>query len=112
MSKRFENKTAIVTGGSSGIGRAVALKLAEGGAKVIIVSRHANALQAVCDKSDNISYVAADLTDTEDVAKVAEAASERFGGKLDILVNNADAADGSLRRARGDCERGPVRGIR
>ena len=99
MSKRFENKTAIVTGGSSGIGRAVALKLAEGGAKVIIVSRHANALQAVCDKSDNISYVAADLTDTEDVAKVAEAASERFCGKLDILVNNAGITkDGLMMR--------------
>ncbi len=56
---------------------------------MIIVSRRADALQAVCDMNDNISYVTADLTDTEDVAKVAEAANERFGGKLNILENNA-----------------------
>lgn len=89
MNKRFEGKTAVVTGGSSGIGKAVALQMASEGARVIIVGRRENALAEVCAQNENLSYVAADLTDTQQVANVAKAAEERFDGKLDILVNNA-----------------------
>ena len=86
---KMDNKTAVVTGGSSGIGKAVAEKFAAEGAKVIIVGRNESALQKAAEGSENISYVAADLTKTEDVTKVADAVKERFGGQLDVLVNNA-----------------------
>lgn len=89
MNSRFEGKTAIVTGGSSGIGQAVALQMAAEGAQVIIVGRHEDTLRETAALEQGISYVVADLTDTDQVAKVAEASAERFGGRLDVLVNNA-----------------------
>lgn len=89
MEARFEGKTAVVTGGSSGIGRASALRFAEEGARVLIVARKEADLQKVAAENANISYLAADLTDTEAVKRVADKVRNDFGGKLDILMNNA-----------------------
>jgi NAD(P)-dependent dehydrogenase (short-subunit alcohol dehydrogenase family) len=85
----LENKVAVVTGGGTGIGRATAIRFAKEGAKVVIVGRRESKLQEVASENENISYVAADLTRTEDVTKVIEFVKEKFDGKLDVLVNNA-----------------------
>ncbi|MEX2804470.1 SDR family NAD(P)-dependent oxidoreductase [Streptococcus sp. H31] len=87
MSKLLENKVALVTGGGSGIGRAIADRYAEEGAKVVIAGRREAVLQEAAAANANISYVVADITRSDDVAKIAGTID--FGGQLDILVNNA-----------------------
>ncbi|MCQ9215922.1 SDR family NAD(P)-dependent oxidoreductase [Streptococcus gallolyticus] len=89
MSKQFENKVAVVTGGGSGIGRAIAERYANEGAKVIIAGRRENVLKEVADNNKNISYVVADITNSDDVAKIVKTVETDFNGQLDILVNNA-----------------------
>lgn len=86
---KLENKTSIVTGGSSGIGRAVAERFAKEGARVLIVGRKEDALQETAATSDKISYVVGDITKTETIERIMQAVEERFNGQLDILVNNA-----------------------
>lgn len=86
---KLENKTSIVTGGSSGIGRAVAERFAKEGARVLIVGRKEDALRETAATSDKISYVVGDITKTETIERIMQAVEERFNGQLDILVNNA-----------------------
>ena len=89
MSKRLEGKVALITGGGSGIGRAMAIQFAKEGAYVCIVGRRENALQETAKADEKIFYVAADITKTEQVKKVIDTIKEKYGEKLDILVNNA-----------------------
>ena len=86
---RLENKVAVVTGGSSGIGTAIALRLAKEGAKVVIVGRNEKTLKAVAATDNNIVYVAGDITDSRVVKSIVEKLKQDFNGQLDILVNNA-----------------------
>lgn len=86
---KLENKTSIVTGGSSGVGRAVAERFAKEGARVLIVGRKEDALRETAATSDKISYVVGDITKTETIERIMQAVEERFNGQLDILVNNA-----------------------
>lgn len=88
VEKRFVGQVALVTGGGSGLGRAIAERFAQEGAKVVITGRHEDTLQEVANENDNISYVIGDLTKDEDVKKVAEYIKDKFD-KLNILVNNA-----------------------
>ena len=85
-------KVAVVTGGSRGIGRAIAILLAEEGAKVMICSRHLEAAQAVVSEilalGGEGAAVQADVARRTDVEALMTACGERFG-RLDILVNNA-----------------------
>ena len=85
------NKTAVVTGGTTGIGRAIALCLAGNGARVLICGRHeAELKEALADlqQAGDAHGVIADISKQEDVEKlIAEA--DRIFGHLDILVNNA-----------------------
>lgn len=73
-------KHALVTGGSSGIGRAIARRFAAAGANVMIADRVA--------PKDDFPFVAVDVAEEADVASMLDRAVERFG-RLDILVNNA-----------------------
>jgi 3-oxoacyl-[acyl-carrier protein] reductase len=88
-------KSAIVTGGSRGIGRAVALTFAQHGAAA--VACYINETDAVRQLGDELGrsnggYVAqVDVTDEASVQKTVSEAAERFGGKVDVLVNNAGA---------------------
>lgn len=82
-------QTAIVTGASRGIGRAVCEALAARGIKVVAVARSASALESLA-KSPNITAVAGDVCDAETAARALRAASEISGGEsLDALVLNA-----------------------
>jgi len=90
---QLENKSAIVTGGSLGIGTAIALRLAEYGANVAINYRkHKEEAEKVINKVKALGrkgmVVQADISNFEDAGKMAEAVVKEFGG-LDILVNNA-----------------------
>lgn len=82
-------KTAIVTGASSGIGEATAKRLGKDGWKLLVVARRADRLEALASSLPDASTLAVDLTDTDAPAKVRAAVEERFGGQLDLLVNNA-----------------------
>lgn len=85
----FNGKTALVTGGSSGIGRAIARRLAEEGAKVLIIARKENDLKATAEGYPTISYLVGDLTQQDAISSLSEYIAKDFDGKLDILVNNA-----------------------
>jgi len=88
----LKDKVALVTGASSGIGRATALKFIAAGARVALVGRDAQALEAVAgeiEKGDGEAFaVAADVTNEQDAERAVTASVERFGG-LDVLVNAA-----------------------
>ncbi|WP_289034160.1 SDR family oxidoreductase [uncultured Roseibium sp.] len=86
----WQGKVAIVTGGSSGIGRATALALTDMGANVVITGRDGARLADVAGKSPAIEVVQADSADPAASQRVVEAAIKRWG-KLDLLVNNAGA---------------------
>lgn len=67
---KLDGKVAIVTGGSSGIGRAIAIRFAKEGANVVIVGRHKEALANVIKENDKISYAVGDITDSSVVKEV------------------------------------------
>jgi len=87
-----QGRTAIVTGASRGIGRAIATLLADEGANVVVVSRSADVLDAVVQeisrRGGRAIAVAADVTGDDAPQQIVDRALAEFGG-LDILVNNA-----------------------
>ena len=88
----LEGRVAVVTGGSSGIGEAMASALALAGAQVVIVARDPTRLSATCkslrDAGCAVAWVSADLSERADVRRGASAAAAAFG-EPDILVNCA-----------------------
>jgi NAD(P)-dependent dehydrogenase (short-subunit alcohol dehydrogenase family) len=86
----FNNKVVIVTGGSSGIGRAAALRFAEAGAKVLVTGRRRAALDEAAGDHPNITAVVADAASAEDAARTIAKAVDAYD-RLDVLVNNAGA---------------------
>ena len=86
----LRDRVAIVTGASSGIGRAAALAFARAGAHVLAVGRRAEALERTAAGHPGIAVHAADITGDGAPQAVVEAAAERWGG-VDVLVNNAGA---------------------
>lgn len=89
---RFDGKTIVITGASSGIGEAAAIKLANKGAKVILMARREEELQRVQAEIESLGgqseYYAADLSDEASVAEVTNKIIEEHG-PIDVLVNNA-----------------------
>jgi NAD(P)-dependent dehydrogenase (short-subunit alcohol dehydrogenase family) len=91
MSESLSNRVALVTGGSTGIGRAVALQLAESGARVIITGRHEDTLRESASQHPNIGFLVADVAQLSDAGRTIDEVQRRYA-RLDILVNNAGAA--------------------
>jgi len=81
-------KTAIITGASSGIGRAVALRFLQAGWRVGLIARRADRLQALAAENANAIALPCDVTDEHDVAR-AFADFQAQAGRLDVLFNNA-----------------------
>ncbi len=86
----FENFTVIITGGSSGIGRAAALQFSELGANVLITGRRQKPLEEVAEKHHNIEPFVADINKAEDSLATINKALELWE-RIDVLVNNAAA---------------------
>ena len=92
----LENKIALVTGGSMGIGSMIAEGFLHFGAKVYIVSRREEALKAKqfeLSKIGPCEYIQADLSNLSGIEKLIQQFSEKES-QLDILVNNAGISDG------------------
>ncbi|GDY32004.1 SDR family NAD(P)-dependent oxidoreductase [Gandjariella thermophila] len=89
---RNPQRVAIVTGGGSGIGRAVARELAAQGCHVMIVGRTEQTLAETAAGHDSIHPLAVDITAEEAPAVIVATALDRFG-RIDILVNNAGIAE-------------------
>jgi NAD(P)-dependent dehydrogenase (short-subunit alcohol dehydrogenase family) len=86
-------RVALVTGGSKGLGKAMARAFAEAGADVVISSRHENELQTglkeiLAGTGRKGGYVVADMSKRDDVTRLARAALDQMG-RIDILINNA-----------------------
>jgi NADP-dependent 3-hydroxy acid dehydrogenase YdfG len=88
----IENKVAVITGASSGIGEATALLLAGRGAKVVLGARGSDRLKAlaarIVDSGGEAACARTDVKRRSDLSNLVELACERYG-KLDVLVNNA-----------------------
>ena len=100
MDLGLKGKVALVTGGSKGIGKAVARGLAQEGARVAICARTKADVEAVAKELASATGgeafgVAGDLTRPDDVQRIVDATVARFG-RVDVLVNNAGAAPGGL----------------
>lgn len=89
MDLRVDGKVAVVTGGSRGIGKAIAKVLYDSGAKVMIAARKADELvHAAREISPEVAYCAAHAGDPEQARACIDATLEHFGA-VDILINNA-----------------------
>lgn len=89
----LSGKVALVTGGSKGLGKAMARGFAEAGARVVITSRHEEELAAAAAEigrghSGGVEYIVADMTDRSAVVNLARETLARMG-RVDVLVNNA-----------------------
>lgn len=88
----FKNKTVLITGAAVGIGKACALRFANGGANLVLVDYNSETLsktEAEVKKiTENVLSFVCDVSDNDTVLKVVEGALGRFG-KIDVLVNNA-----------------------
>ncbi|WP_299292782.1 SDR family NAD(P)-dependent oxidoreductase [Nitrosopumilus sp.] len=85
---KLSEKVVVVTGGSRGIGFAIAKLFSENGAKVVITSQDSQRLEKASSEIPNSFGIVADIRKKEQVKNVIDKAIEKFG-KLDILVNNA-----------------------
>ncbi len=95
---RLKDKTALITGGGRGIGRAVAFAFAREGARVALLARTAQQVEAVAAEIRETCEVetihaVCDVSEAESVARAFAHVSDRFGGGADILVNNAGVAE-------------------
>ena len=98
MDLGLENRVALVTGGSTGIGRAIAMELVQEGARVAVCARNAGRLheaaEAIAAKggdTNRVLAIPADVTRAEDVEQLVARVVSHWG-RLDILVNNAGRA--------------------
>lgn len=87
MSKRLENRVAVITGAGSGIGKATAIRLASEGAKVVVVDTNPESGESIAKEVGGL-YVKADVTNQAQVANMYKVAFDTYG-RIDIAFNNA-----------------------
>lgn len=93
--QNLKGKVVAITGASAGIGKAIAIKLAENGAKVVLGARNAELLEKVAEEIKNnggeAAYAQIDVSNKTDLARLVNMAVSQYG-KLDVMVNNAGVA--------------------
>lgn len=108
----LEGRSAVVTGAASGIGRAIAIGLAEEGVSVVVgdVRRDSrvpderpDTAEVINDRGGTARFIEADVTDQHDIDRLMDEAQAKYGG-LDILVNNAGITGAGSVEAVGDAE--------
>lgn len=85
MNDSLKGKVALVTGGTKGIGRAIADKLKDTGAQVVVIAR-----SEPKEEADGLYFIAADLTENGSADEISKKIIDRYG-RIDIIVNNAGA---------------------
>ncbi len=94
MNQLLQDKVALVTGGSAGIGKAIALKFAQQGAKVNIIAKNSERGELACQEilqavpTASVEFWSTDVSNTEQVKNIIDQISQKYG-VIDILVNNA-----------------------
>ena len=93
MNSRLKDKIAIVTGAGSGIGRAIALAMVREGARVVLVGRRKDRVEAVArevprEEQGSAMALAADVSKRDSIERVLQETAKAFGG-INVLVNNA-----------------------
>ena len=82
-------KRIIITGASSGIGKATAEKLAAKGHQLVVSARRTEALEELCERyPENVQFISCDVSDDAQVSAMVERCVQSFGG-VDVLINNA-----------------------
>ena len=95
MEKQLNNKVALITGGTSGIGEVTAKLFIENGAKVVIAGRSEEKGKLIADSlGENALYIKTDVSIEEDIKNSIDFTTSSFG-KLDILFNNAGGPVGA-----------------
>jgi NADP-dependent 3-hydroxy acid dehydrogenase YdfG len=93
--RRFKDKVAVITGASSGIGKATAILFAKEGAKTALVSRSKDKLESVADEirqfNQDVLVIPTDVSSQEQVHKMAQKVTETYG-RIDVLFNNAGSS--------------------
>lgn len=93
---RLKDKVVILTGASSGIGEAAALRMAEEGAKVVVIARRFERLEKLAERAADfegeIYPLAGDMSKDEDIKNTVEKTVEKYG-RVDVVVNNAGVLD-------------------
>jgi NADP-dependent 3-hydroxy acid dehydrogenase YdfG len=91
LMSRLQGQVVVVTGGGSGVGKAIAAQLLQNGAKVVIAGRDAAKLEAAAaELGGEIFAVATDVSDAKQCAELIASATKHFG-RVDVLINNAGA---------------------
>jgi NAD(P)-dependent dehydrogenase (short-subunit alcohol dehydrogenase family) len=101
MGQELSGKVAIVTGGASGIGRAVTELFAAEGAQVVMADVADQEGRAVASGLDGVAFRRTDVSDADEVQALVDLAVDRFGG-LDVMVNNAGISSSFRRFLRDD----------
>lgn len=84
----FQHKTVVITGGTSGIGKAAAAQFADAGAKVVVLGRDPSKIEDLLSSGDTIRFYHCELTDKQQIRGVFRRIGEEYR-KIDVLVNNA-----------------------
>lgn len=96
IEKKINGKVVVITGASSGIGKAIALKLAEHGAKVVLGARTKDSLARLAGQikktGGEVKYITTDVTKKEDLRILIQTAISAYG-RLDLLINNAGMSE-------------------
>ncbi len=96
---RVKDKVVILTGASSGIGEAAALKLAEEGAKVVAIARRFERLEDLAKRAGELEGeiypLAGDMAKDEDIKNAVKTTIDKYG-RVDVVINNAGVLDGFL----------------
>jgi len=88
MGNNIESKVIVITGASSGLGKAAARHLSSRGAKLALGARREDRIQELANELGNAMAVQTDVTDLTQVERLVQAAKEHFG-RIDVLINNA-----------------------